>query len=357
MTDHAGLAITGGTALAGPDLVEIRDSTVLVRGRSIEAIGGRTEVAIPAGTRVIDASGTVVMPGFIDCHVHIGLADPREVLQGGVTTVRDLAWPLERILAIAQRSQRPGSDGPLVLCAGPMLTVAGGYPITATWAPPGTGVAVPSKEEARDMVEELASAGVATVKVALNPPAGAVLEADVLDSIVGTAHDRGLKVTGHIYGTAELDKALDAGIDELAHALMGPQRLSDATIDRLVDNDVAIVPTLSIFSEDEVRIRIDDVARFAAARGRVLYGTDLGNEGPEPGIDRLEVTRMERAGFAPLDIVRCATVEAARWLGLPNKGALEPGRDADVVMVDGPLRSAAGLGHVRTVIREGRVVT
>jgi imidazolonepropionase-like amidohydrolase len=355
MSENARWAVSGGTALLGPDLVETPDATVLIEGDSITAAGAGSEVIIPEAAQVIDASGAVVLPGFIDCHVHIGLADPAAVLRGGVTTVRDLAWPLRRIMETAAWSREPGFAGPLVVAAGPMLTVAGGYPITARWAPDGTGVAVSSTEHAREVVDELAGAGVSIIKVALNPPAGSVLDADVLGAIVAAAHDNGLKVTAHIHGLAELVKALEAGVDELAHALMSPERVPDDVIRRMIDDDVAMVPTLSIFPPWDLEIAIDNVARFAAAGGRVLYGTDLGNEGPGPGIEYLEVTRMESAGVGARDIVRSATVDAASWLGLPDKGCIEPGRDADLVLVEGPFGTDA-LTRIRTVIREGRVV-
>ena len=61
------------------------------------------------------------------------------MLAGGVTAVRDLAWPVERIFSLADASEMPSFDGPLIKAAGPMLTGPGGYPTQDSWAPPGTG--------------------------------------------------------------------------------------------------------------------------------------------------------------------------------------------------------------------------
>jgi imidazolonepropionase-like amidohydrolase len=356
MTDERRWAIAGGTALLGPGLDVTPDAVVLVEGDSIVAAGSRDAVAIPDQVTLLDASGLTVLPGFIDAHVHIGLSDPGEVLRGGVTTVRDLAWPLEEISAMAHRSAS-GLDGPLILAAGPMLTVAGGYPITAAWAPEGTGIAITSTNHAQRTVDELAAAGLSIIKIALNPPAGEVLPSDLLSEIVVAAHDHGLKVTGHIHGLGELEKALDAGIDELAHMLMSPEQLPEHVIDRMVEKDVAIVPTLSIFPSREAPIAVDNLARFVDAGGQVVYGTDLGHEGPGPGIDGLEVTRMASAGLTVTDIIRSATVDAAAWLGLDRKGVLEPGRDADIVCVEGPIDVPSALTRVRHVVREGRAVS
>ena len=79
------------------------------------------------------------MPAVADRHVHIELSDPAAVLAGGVTAVRDLAWPPERIFALADASEMPSFDGPLIKAAGPMLTAPGGYPTQDSWAPAGTG--------------------------------------------------------------------------------------------------------------------------------------------------------------------------------------------------------------------------
>ena len=357
MTDEQRLAIAGGTALLGRGLDATTDAVVLVEGRSIVAAGGRDSVRIPDGWPVLDVSGTTVLPGFIDSHVHIGLAEPGDVLRRGVTTVRDLAWPLDRISAMARDSKKAGADGPLILAAGPMLTVDGGYPITAAWAPERTGIAVTSTAHAREIVDALVAAGVSVIKVALNPPAGEVLPTAVLMEIVATAHGHGLKVTGHIHGLAELKKALDSGIDELAHMLMSAEPLPEPVISRMVAARVAIVPTLSIFPRRDLPVAVDNLNRFVAAGGRVIYGTDLGNEGPGPGIDESEVTRMASAGLTVTDIIRSATVDAAEWLELQHKGAIEPGRDADFVCVEGRIEEPSGLTRVRNVVREGRVVT
>ena len=352
------VAVAGGTALLGPELTPTPDAVVVLEGPTIVAAGPRDDVRIPDGTRTIDVTGETVMPGFIDAHVHIGLSDPSEVLRRGVTTVRDLAWPPQEIFGMARRSREPDFDGPAIVAAGPMLTVADGYPITAAWAPAGTGLAVDSSEHATKVVGDLVSSGAVVIKIALNPPAGRVLSDELLNSIVGAAHDAGLRVTAHIHGADQLERALDAGIDELAHMLMSAEPLAGDTIDRMVAAGVTIVPTLSIFPSSEAALAAENLRRFVAAGGRVVYGTDLGNEGPGPGIDAIEVSRMEAAGLSVADIVRAATVDAARWLSLfPAKGIVAAGSDADIVCLNGFPKTAIELTKVRRVIREGRLVT
>jgi imidazolonepropionase-like amidohydrolase len=352
MAEHD-IAVTGPTVLVGEDLHPLEDAVVLIAGTRIESIS-------PAGGRDvgeaarIDGQGLTLVPGFIDAHVHIGFYEPRRVLSGGVTTVRDLAWPPELIWPLVRASRSPSFDGPTIVAAGPMITVPGGYPTRAGWAPTGTGRPVSSAGEARAAVEEVAGKGAVIVKVALNPEAGPTLDRSLLTAIVERAHERGLKVTAHLYGLDELDKALDAGVDELAHMLMSAERIPDEAIDRMVDQEMAVVPTLSIRSGRDRRIAIDNLGRFHSAGGRIVYGTDLGNAGPRPGIDRREVRAMSRAGMAPLEIIRAATVASAGWLGLDDVGVLASGFRADIVGLGGkPAANADDLTDVRLVIRRG----
>ena len=356
-TEPEVLALEGGTVLVGVGLEPLRDGVVLIEDGSIGSIGRAEDVSVPGDARRIDARGLTLIPGFIDAHVHIGFYPPQEVLAGGVTTVRDLAWPPELIFPLVERSRSDGFDGPTIHAAGPMITVPGGYPETAGWAPPGTGAPITTAEEARSAVAAAHESGASVIKVALNPPAGPTLSLDLLEQVVAAAHERGLKVTAHIYGLDELRKAIAAGVDELAHMLMGPEVIPEATLRQIVDRDMAVVPTLSVRYGPDRRTAIENLRRFLALGGRVVYGTDLGNAGPAPGIDSREVSAMAKAGMSNRDIIRSATVVSAAWLGLDGVGVLEAGRDADIVGIVGEVdRDLRALTDVRLVVRRGRLV-
>ncbi|MCA1710080.1 MAG: amidohydrolase family protein, partial [Actinobacteria bacterium] len=136
--------------------------------------------------------------------------------------------------------------------------------------------------------------------------------------------------------------------------LMSDDVIPQTTLDKMVRADMTIVPTLSVFSHHGLRTAIANLKKLLAAGGRVVYGTDLGNEGPRPGIDPTEVARMSSAGMSGGDIIRSATVEATEWLGLPGVGAIVEGNDADLVLLAGdPLSDLDAFTRVIAVWRRG----
>ena len=355
--DRDASIITGATVLAGENLEPLEETAVVVASERIAAIGPLPALNAPQAAIEVDASGLLLMPGFIDAHVHIGFADPLDVLRGGVTTARDLGWPPELVFTLAARSADASFAGPEILAAGPILTAPGGYPQRAAWAPAGTGLAVASVPEAAEAVTTVADHGAAVIKVALNPPAGPVLDRATLGAIVAAAHERGLKVTGHVTGLEELHKALETGVDELAHMLLGNEPIPRRTLEAMVAAGMAVVPTLSIRFGADRATAIENLRRFRARGGRVVYGTDLGNEGPGPGIDTLELQAMAQASMGAPDVVAAATVRAASWLSLDDRGVIAEGKLADLVTVPrAALDDPLALTRVQMVFRRGRRV-
>jgi imidazolonepropionase-like amidohydrolase len=348
----APLAIAGVAVVDGGGGPPAPDRTVVTAGGMIERVGPAGEVAPPPGAMVVDGAGGTLLPGFIDAHVHLGFYPPAQVLAGGVTTVRDLGWPPDRLAALRRAAAAPGAASPRLLAAGQIVTVPGGYPTRAPWAPPGTARPVDGAAEAVRAVAELAEAGAAVIKVALDDRVGPTLPAPVLAVLVGAAGERGLGVTAHVGSAAEAAKALAAGVGELAHWPFDPRPLPDGLVDALAESVVA-VPTLHI---DPTPARRAGVRRFVARGGRVVYGTDLGNQGPPPAVDVEELRLLVAAGLRPGQALAAATSLAAAHLGLAGTGRVAPGARADLLLVDGdPLADLAALSRVRLVTRDGRV--
>ncbi|MGH9269430.1 MAG: amidohydrolase family protein [Acidimicrobiales bacterium] len=182
---------------------------------------------------------------------------------------------------------------------------------------------------------------------------GPTLPPEVLRAVVEEAHAAGLKVTSHLGSLAELQIALDAGVDELAHGLWSDEEIPDALIHRMVAQGMVVVPTLHIHPSPT---RLRNLGRFVDARGRVVYGTDMGNLGPPPGVDPEELALMVGAGMTPLRALSAATSDAARHLALPGRGRIVPGALADLLLVEGnPLEDLSTLARPVLVMREGRV--
>ena len=241
-----------------------------------------------------------LMPAGADRHVHIGLGDPVAIVRGGVTAVRDLAWPVERIFPLADASEMPGFNGPFIRAVGPMLTAPGGYPTHASWAPRGHRPRGRRPRGGRGRRSaDLAARGAVAIKVSLNAEAGPTPSDAVLAAICDAAAEHDLPVTAHAQGAGQVARALGAGVGELAHTPWS-ERLDDATIAAAAARQ-RWVSTLDIhgFGRDtpELRCALDNLARFHRSGGEVVYGTDLGN-GPIPSgvhVDELRWLRAARA--------------------------------------------------------------
>ena len=337
------LSIRAAAAWLGPGRL-IEDAQIVCEGGLVTYAGGAT--SIESANQELHVDG-FVMPAVADRHVHIELSNPGDVLRGGVTAVRDLAWPPERIFPLADASEMPSFDGPLIRAAGPMLTAPGGYPTRDGWAPAGTGRELTSVEDAVAAVEELAKLGAAAIKVSLNADAGPTPSDAVLAAICDAARAADLPVTAHAQGKGQVERALGAGVDELAHTPW--TRLSDEVI-QAASTQMRIVSTLDILSfgrdTPEIRTALDNLRRFHVAGGGIAYGTDLGNGSIPPGIHTREALLMVEAGLEPEEVLEAMI-----------RAPLEPDAPADMIALRAnPLEDLRALDNVQLVIRAGRLV-
>jgi imidazolonepropionase-like amidohydrolase len=202
-------------------------------------------------------------------------------------------------------------------------------------------------DESSAAVRELSGRGAAAIKVSLNADAGPTPSDAELTTICDAAHEAGLTVTVHAQGQGQVERALGAGVDELAHTPW--TRLSDEVI-VVAAARLRIVSTLDSLSfgrdTPQVRIALDNLRRFHAAGGTVTYGTDLGN-GPIPaGIHTREAVLLAEAGLEYQEVLESMI-----------RAPLDTGAPADLVVTTGsPLDDLNALGDLALVVRAGRVV-
>jgi len=260
------------------------------------APAGREEARGAVARLLPHLPGTVLAP-FTDSHVHLGLVDGARLPAGGISKVVDLGWDP----GVAATWLAPTDDGPEVRIAGGLLAAPGGYPSRSGWAPARATLAVRGltasgrARRARTLVHRMRDLGASIVKVTLHAEAGPVLDDAALRAVVDAAHDVGLPVTAHVQGVGQAARALAAGVDQFAHAPSG-ELLDDDLLGALAAT-TTWVSTLAIHEGATHEAAVENVARFRAAGGRVLYGTDLGNGEQRVGVSEPELRALGRAGL------------------------------------------------------------
>jgi len=355
--------LTGGFLIDGTGSPPLPDAVVVVRDDRIAAVGRRDEVTLPAGATVTDVRGATIMPGVFNAHVHSGYREEqlRAWAHAGVTTVRDLGGPAFFGLVGMQNKRLQLAR---VVAAGLFVTVPGGYPIVP-WGSVNV-VTVRSAEEARSAVNGLIDQGADIIKIAIESGGDfgrfiPTLSLQEAAAVVEAAHARGIPVCAHVTTSPDLPRALDAGVDDIAHMVVDYP--SSELLARVVREGVIWVPTLELWRvvgyNHEPRA-VANLSRFLAAGGTVALGTDFdGYDAPfQLGMPVIEMELMQQAGMSPMQIIVAATRNAAIVCNrLGDLGTVEVAKLADLVVVGGdPLQEIHTMADVRLVMHSGVVI-
>jgi imidazolonepropionase-like amidohydrolase len=396
--------LRGGSVFDGSGAEPAAGDVVIEDGAIVEVGPGLD------GDEEVDCTGGAVVPGFIDSHVHFmadGDLDPMTMvrtpfsmnfylaaermartLATGVTTVREAGGS---DLGVKEAQARGLVPGPEMLISITILSQTGGH--GDDWQVCGAGVptfAIPhpgrpsnlvdGPEEMRRKVRELIRAGADVIKVCtsggvLSPrddPRHGHFRDEELDVLVAEATAAGKWVMSHAQATDGIKAAVRAGIRSIEHGIY----LDDEAIEMMLERGTYLVPTLVApmgvleaadrginvpqYAIDKCKMVMeahrDSITRAVAAGVKVAMGTDSGVL--PHGQNLRELEQMTLCGMSPLDALVASTRTAAELLGvLDDRGTLEPGKRADLVVIDGDPLDLGSLGErVNAVFQRGRRV-
>jgi len=369
-------ALTNGNVFDGVTDRIAEDATVFVSGGKIE----RVEPAgapIPAGYERIDLEGFYLMPGLFDVHTHLGtLAQARQALESGVTTVRSASVSAYQDVALQELVDTGRLPGPEVVAAGVYVTPDLGDDVLADprLAPLLDGVR--SDEALRLLVQVNADRGVRVIKTRGTQRAGLpdtdprqqVYTERQLRVIVDEAAKYGLPVMVHAHGDEGARAAVLAGARSIDHGTY----LSDETLRLMKSRGTWFVPTYVTMDElneeryDYVlRLRgkhmlphLERAIRSAHDMG-VKIATGADHYYSEDSINRIsiEVEHFVRLGMSNFEALQTATTSSAELLQLENRtGRIASGFDADLILLPAnPLVDIAALQDVLMVMSNGQI--
>ena len=340
-----------------------REMTVVVVGSRIADVLPTSRYRARPEDRRIDLGDATLLPGLIDGHVHLSIgglprANAVAILKAGFTTVADLGAVNQRIQVVRDSIAAGVWEGPRLLAAGLWIGIKNGVCEFG-----GIGIAG-GPEAFRDRVRQNVAAGANLIKlcvtgwpaVAWAKPDSAELSPEILAAAVDEAHKAGRIAVAHALSREGVKRSLDAGVDGLVHAAF----VDDALARRMRERGVWVVPTLASLTRGDssaaARALVDAVGRIHRAGVTLVYGTD-GGVLPH-GQNAAEALALAAAGIPRADILRAATLNAARALGLADSvGTVRAGMVADLVGVPGnPLADLSVLGKPAFVMARGRVV-
>lgn len=377
------LVITGATIFDATGKEPFR-GTVIVRGGRIDAVGA--DVKTPAGAKVVRADGKALLPGFIDVHTHWSPSGSpgtlpqiaQAYLASGVTTVNDFHQQPEAFAP--RRAWLKEIYTPHVNFVARMST-PGGH--GADWADTNTTKWVATAASARRAVAELQAYHPDYIKAFTDGwrygtlPEETSMNVETLAALVDEAHKHGQRVLTHTVTVERGKIAAQAGADVIAHSIQDAELDADA-IAQIKKAGTFYAPTLAIYQlkPDEIgpNRKDDPVTRqrirkwgFAVSNLRKLFsvgvpiavGTDAGIGNAKHGYSTLqEMELLVAAGLPAKAALLAGTSNSALALGLlGDRGTIEKGRRADLVLVDGkPWETIGDVHKIDRVFVDGKLV-
>jgi len=379
-----------------------RDQVILVEKGKITAVGSAASTPIPPGASVLDLSKRTVLPGFFDAHTHLclnldtqegaglpallrsllaataiettayrsieGVANAREMLRSGFTTVRDVGNAGNYADTALRRAIEDGLvPGPTVVNAGRIIGPYGGQ--YHGLPPERADIAIPeylyadTPDEIRKAVRENVAFGAKVIKIAVDDQPY-LYSVDDVKIFVREAAAAGVKVAAHCATDEGSRVAAEGGVASVEHGY----RASNPTLQimkakgvYLVGTDFTVQASKAMGMDDYHPLVVDRLKRAYQIGVPVAFGTDVVfvKEGETRGTLSIEfITSFVEAGVAPKLILQALTVNAAKLMGMEKeRGAVAPGFAADIVATpENPLEKIDTVRRVAFVMKDGKVV-
>ena len=394
MSSSETLVLSGARIIDGTGAEPVRGRSVVVEKGVIAAVVD--DARAPRGSRM-DLAGHTLLPGLINCHVHLclgGEADPvrplreeplattaikalvraRQTAEAGVTTVRDLGGREYVEIAVRRAIQDRLIDGPRIVAAGRPVCMTGGH---GHWL----AREADGPDDARRAVREQLKAGADVIKIiatggVMTPgvePGSPQLTLEEMRAAIEEASRAGRRTAAHAMAATGIRDAIAAGITSIEHGIY----LTEEIVAHMRRDGTFLVPTLNApaaIAAGGLAAGIPDfmvrkselvvpphVASFRLAHRsgvRIAAGADSGTPLNFHGSLLPELSLMVKYGMTPLEAIRAATTTAADCLGLGQAlGRVAPGYAADLIAVAGdPAERIEALGDLRLVLVNGRII-
>ena len=374
------LVLRGGSVYASPEAAPLSDAVIVISGGVISAVGPSREVRVPQDARVVDCAGKTIVAGFWNSHVHFtqavwknaasAPAAPLEdhmqemLTRWGFTTVWDLGSDPTDSLALRNRVNSGEVRGPNILLAGDIFP-KGGHPVYLPAEIKLPEAATP--DEAGQMARTYMEMGLDGMKLFTGAYMGdrPVINMDpaTAKAAVDVAHAQGKPVFAHPQNKTGVETVIAARVDVLAHTVPSEQGYTPEQLAQFKSQGIALIPTLSLFTtvvlDPAVTARIvaatvNQLRQFSENGGAVLFGTDVGFT--KLYDTALEYELMHRA-LSERQILASLSTNPATYFKAAKKGRVEPGFDADLVVLDGdPVADSRNLAKVAYTIRAGQII-
>ena len=394
--------LTNALLIDGKGGVPLEKAALAIENDTILYAGESKAYTIPESAEVIDVKGKTIIPGLMDCHIHMdlhGMADTDDenhvedklrairtaynmkvTLQSGITTIRNAGSVNHIDFAVKAAVVEGWAEGPRILTSGQIIsmTARGNHYFNGMYRE-ADGV-----DEVRKAAREQLKAGADFLKVMatgayMNPggvPGAVQYNLEELKVIVEEADKLGLRVAAHAHGTQGIINAALAGVKTIEHGSF----LDERGIELMLEKDIYLVPTfvaghhiLENALKEGVpkfmieknkgmrKIRGDSIRRAIAAGVKVAFGSDAGTSYNYHGRNAMELLLWVEENFmGPLEAIKCATSIAAEALGVEETiGTLEKGKQADLLVVDGNLNKSLDplLNNVEAVYKAGKKIS